>query len=74
MSAIELVLDRYQVKIGKDCGTKNAPNDWVRESKEPRYILQLILRLIVGVNTVRIIKNRDNCVNRLVPCTMNFIG
>jgi predicted helicase len=57
-SAIEWVLDRYQVKIDKDSGIKNDPNDWAREHEEPRYILDLILRLItVSLDTMKIVKS-----------------
>jgi helicase domain protein len=57
-SAIEWVMDRYQVKVDKDSGIKNDPNDWGLEHNNPRYILNLILSLItVSLETVKIINN-----------------
>lgn len=45
-SAIEWIMDRYQIKIDKDSGIKNDPNDWGLEHNNPRYILDLILSVI----------------------------
>jgi predicted helicase len=56
-SAIEWILDRYQVKIDQDSGLKNDPNDWATELGQPRYILDLILRVItVSLETVKMVK------------------
>ncbi|WP_026914582.1 DEAD/DEAH box helicase [Christiangramia portivictoriae] len=56
-SAIEWVMDRYQVKVDKKSGIKNDPNDWSREVENPRYILDLILSLVtVSVKTVDIVE------------------
>jgi predicted helicase len=57
-SAIEWLIDRYQIRINKDSGIKNDPNDWARENGQPRYILDLLLRIItVSLETMRIVKN-----------------
>lgn len=57
-SAIEWVIDRYQVKIDKDSQIKNDPNDWCDEHNNPRYILDLILSLItISIETMKIVKN-----------------
>lgn len=57
-SAIEWIMDRYQVKIDKDSQIKNDPNDWCDEHNNPRYILDLILSLItVSIETMKIVKN-----------------
>lgn len=57
-SALEWVMDRYQVKIDKDSQIKNAPNDWCDEHNDPKYILNLILSLItVSLETVKIVNN-----------------
>ena len=57
-SAIDWILERYQVKVDKDTGIRNDPNDWAREHREPRYILDLLLRVItVSLETMRIIKS-----------------
>jgi predicted helicase len=57
-SAIEWILDRYQVKIDEKTGIKNDPNDWAREHDQPRYILDLILRVItVSLETLKIVRS-----------------
>lgn len=57
-SALEWVMDRYQVKIDKDSQIKNDPNDWCDEHNDPKYILNLILSLItVSLETVKIVNN-----------------
>jgi predicted helicase len=55
-SAIEWIMERYQVKTDKDSGIKNDPNDWADEVGNPRYILDLLLSVInVSVQTVEIV-------------------
>lgn len=55
-SAIEWIMDRYQVKVDKKSGIKNDPNDWSKEVESPSYILDLILSIInVSVQTVDIV-------------------
>ncbi len=57
-SAIEWIIDRYQVKVDKKSGIKNDPNDWSKEVDNPRYILDLLLSVInVSVQTVGIVEN-----------------
>lgn len=57
-SAIEWIMDRYQVKVDKKSGIKNDPNDWSKEVGNPSYILDLILSIInVSVQTVDIVDN-----------------
>ncbi|MDR1576921.1 MAG: hypothetical protein LBT86_01650 [Deltaproteobacteria bacterium] len=57
-SAIEWILDRYQVKVNKASGLENDPNDWAKEHKEPRYILDLLLRIItVSLETRKIVNS-----------------
>ena len=41
-SAIEWILERYQVKKDKASGIVNDPNDWGLEHGNPRYILDLL--------------------------------
>jgi predicted helicase len=56
-SAIEWVLERYQIVIEKDSGIKNDPNNWAEESGDPAYILNLVKRLIrVSVESVKIVQ------------------
>ncbi|MBD9475206.1 DEAD/DEAH box helicase [Achromobacter sp. ACM01] len=55
-SAIEWVMERYQVSTDKDSGIKDDPNDWCRAQNDPTYILNLIMRVIrVSVETVETI-------------------
>ncbi|MDA7982654.1 MAG: DEAD/DEAH box helicase family protein [Alphaproteobacteria bacterium] len=53
-SAIEWIMDRYQVRTDKDSGIRNDPNDWAPDN--PRYILDLLKRIVtVSVESVKII-------------------
>jgi predicted helicase len=55
--AIEWVMDRYQVTTDKDSGIHNNPNAWADEHGDPRYIVDLVKRVVrVSVETVKIIK------------------
>ena len=55
-SAIEWIMERYQVKVDKKSGIKNDPNDWSKEVGNPRYILDLLLSIInVSMQTVDIV-------------------
>ncbi|WP_448059640.1 type ISP restriction/modification enzyme [Cellulomonas hominis] len=55
-SALEWVLDRYQVKTDSSSGIVNDPNDWSREVGNPRYILDLIAKVTtVSVETMKIV-------------------
>lgn len=55
--ALEWVLERYQVTRDKDSGIPNDPNDWAREHKQPRYIIDLVKRVVrVSVETMKIVK------------------
>lgn len=56
-SAIEWIMERYQITVHKDSGIKNDPNDWSDEVGNPRYILDLLLSIInVSIQTVEIVK------------------
>jgi len=56
-SAIEWIMERYQVSTDKKSGIKNDPNDWAEEVGNPRYILDLLLSIInVSVQTVEIVE------------------
>jgi predicted helicase len=56
-SAIEWILERYQVKKDKASGIVNDANDWGLEHGNPRYILDLLKSIVtVSVETVRIVK------------------
>ena len=52
-SAIEWIIDRYQVKTDKHSGIINDPNDW---SEDPRYIIDLLKRIVtVSLETMKIV-------------------
>lgn len=54
-SAIEWVMERYQVSTDKDSGILNDPNEW---SDNPRYIIDLLAKVVkVSVKTVEIIND-----------------
>lgn len=51
-TALEWVMDRYQVKVDKDSKIQNDPNDW---SEDPKYILNLVKRIVrVSIESVKI--------------------
>lgn len=55
-SAIEWIMERYQVSTDKKSGITNDPNDWSEEVGNPKYILDLLLSIInVSVQTVDIV-------------------
>lgn len=56
-SAIDWILERYQVKTDKTSGIVNDPNDWSREHQQPRYIIDLLGRIVtLSIETIRIVK------------------
>ena len=57
-SAVAWLIDRYQVKKDKASGIVNDPNDWADEVGNPRYIVDLIGKVVrVAMETVRIVNN-----------------
>jgi predicted helicase len=57
-SALDWILERYQVKTDKASGIVNDPNDWAEEQGNSRYILDLIARITtVSVETMRIVSS-----------------
>lgn len=55
-SAIEWIIDRYQVKTDTASGIVNDPNDWSREVGDPRYIIDLLARIVtVSLETMKIV-------------------
>ncbi len=57
-SAIEWIMERYQVSVHKESGINNDPNDWAAEVGNPRYILDLLLSVInLSVQTVDIVNS-----------------
>lgn len=57
-SALDWVVERYQLKTDGTSHIINDPNDWGAERGNPRYVLDLIKRITtVSVETVRIVKS-----------------
>lgn len=57
-SALEWIIDRYQVTTHKDSQITNDPNDYAREVGNPRYIVDLIKRVVtVSMRTNGIVAN-----------------
>jgi predicted helicase len=55
-SGVAWVMERYRVRTDKASGIGQRPNDWAREVGDPRYILDLLGRVVrVSVDTVRIV-------------------
>jgi predicted helicase len=55
-SALEWLIDRYQVKTDKASGIVNDPNDWCDEHDDPTYIVELIKKVTtVSVRTVELV-------------------
>jgi predicted helicase len=54
--AIECIMERYQVTVDKDSGIRNDPNDWALEHQQPRYIVDLLKRVVrVSMETMKIV-------------------
>ncbi|KUM37465.1 DEAD/DEAH box helicase [Arthrobacter sp. EPSL27] len=55
-SAVEWILERYQVTTHKDSQITNNPNSYCREVGNPRYILDLIRRIVtVSLASMKIV-------------------
>ncbi len=55
-SATEWIIDRYWVKTDKASGIVNDPNDWSREVGDPRYIVDLLARIVtVSLETIKVV-------------------
>lgn len=55
--AIEWIMERYQVTVDKASGIRNDPNDWCTEHGNPRYIVDLVKRIVrVSVESARIVR------------------
>ncbi|OBB57816.1 helicase [Mycobacterium sp. 852013-51886_SCH5428379] len=55
-TALEWLIDRYQVKTDKASGIVNDPNDWCDEHNDPTYIVNLIKRVTtVSVETAKLV-------------------
>jgi len=55
-SAVEWIIDRYQVTTDRRSGIVNDPNAWCDEVGDPRYIVDLVKRIVtVSLETMRIV-------------------
>jgi len=55
-SAIEWVMERYQVTTNKESDIVNDPNRWLEERGDERYIVDLILKVVtVSMETQKIV-------------------
>ena len=55
-SALDWLIDRYQVKTDGKSGITNDPNDWAAEHGQPRYIIDLVKRVTaLSLRTVAIV-------------------
>ena len=51
-------MDRYQVRTHQASGIVNDPNDWATEHGQPRYILDLVKRIVtVSLEILHIVRN-----------------
>ncbi len=65
-SALEWIIDQYQIKTDKRSGIVNDPN----QPENPKYILQLISKIIfISLETVKIVRNLSESAYILWPCT-----
>ncbi|MEB0203712.1 hypothetical protein QN354_18455 [Cryobacterium sp. 5I3] len=57
-SAVEWILERYQMKTDKESGIVNDPNLWGEEHGNPSYVLDLLKSVVtVSIETVRIVRS-----------------
>jgi predicted helicase len=57
-SAVEWIMERYQITIDKKSKIKNDPNDWGKEHDNLRYILDLLLSVMtVSLETMKIVES-----------------
>ena len=55
-SALDWIIERYQVKVDKASGIVNDPNDWCDEHDDPSYIVDLIKKITtVSVETMTLV-------------------
>jgi predicted helicase len=56
-SAIEWIMERYAVTTHKESGIVNDPNLWCDEHNQPRYIIDLLKRIVtLSIETMKIVK------------------
>ena len=51
-------MDQYRVKTDKKSGIKKDPNEWITETKNPRYVVDLLESLVtLTLETQRIVNS-----------------
>jgi predicted helicase len=59
-SALQWIIERYQVNTDKASGIVNDPNNWCDEHGNPTYIVDLIKKITtVSVETMKIVDGLD---------------
>ena len=59
--AIEWIIDRYQIRTDKNSGITNDPNKWGEEHDNPRYIVDLVEKVVrVSVESAELIGEIDS--------------
>ena len=57
-SAIEWIMERYQITTDSKSGILNDPNKWAEEHNDEKYIFNLVLRMItVSLETMKIVNS-----------------
>ena len=57
-SALEWLIERYRVRIDKNSGIASDPNAWGEEDGDPRYIVDLIARIVrVSLESVEVVES-----------------
>ena len=60
-SAVDWILNQYQVKTHKKSGITNDPNDWALEHGQPSYIFDLLSSVVtVSMRTLEIVDDLPN--------------
>jgi len=77
-SAIDWIVERFQVSIERKSGIVNDPNKWLEEHDNPRYILDLIKSIVrLSMETLHIIKsmptfNEEMALGQIQKTSANF--
>ena len=60
-SALEWIVDQYEIKKDGKSGIINDPNSWADEHGNPRYIIDLIKKVTtVSIETMRLVASMDD--------------
>lgn len=57
-SAVDWILERWQARQDKKTGTLSDPNEWISQQGNPRYLVELLGRIVtMSLATVEIVNN-----------------